>query len=1050
MLWCMWNKTIDANRRMSIEFKKHKALGVILFLCLVLGVAYSALNPLGEAPDEPAHLAYVRFVTRNGRLPATLEERIMAGYRADLPPLYYLLVAGMLGPLDEEPPTRLKFVGDTPRRLIPTDGQTIASVVHTADEAWPWRGLPLVWHLGRLVSVVLMALAVLVTYAIAWRLTGRPVIAAAAAAIHAFSPQALFIGGSLNDDNLLILLAGLLLLTMITYSRQVQQLRLRHMFLLGLLLGLATVTKYNVPPLWAIVMSWIGWAAWRRLAEWRAAGKNTGLTGPRFLIAAVFRIIVGPLAALLAGIALAAGWWFLFVWRNFNQVERLGWLHGSLEALIAGTSDASVQTLAAGGRPTLPPLADWQEWLITLFQSYWGFFGGGSTIHLPAWIYWLLALACVAALAGFLRRPVVTIRTWPSPALLFLLTPLFYLPLPVLRFGLTGGAIAETAQGRHLFSAISIISLFLALGLAGLGSRQHHATAPPPTANRRLSGHKDVFYQAARLAPLLALPLLLFFASLYGLVIIRGSYPPPIPLQTTPGAAAAEHLLQVQAAEGITLMGYELAAVTANVLPVSLVWQAEAVPEQDYLLELILAGSNGKTIGGWLGHPLGGRYPTRAWDKGDVLRHTVPVPLLPGQPPTSGALRLRLLDPSGQPAGSVLTLAGQVALPAIPARPVSPEQLRADELAAAAPFTYRSTLSLAWPGPVAAGLVAPDGTVLSPDLVLSGSGGSIAHFIVGPAWPSGDYTTTGPVPPVQVTISNRLRQFELPPMDHTVQANFAGYLTLLGYDLPQRRARPGESFPVTLHWRAEQTMGKNLTVFNHLLDAEGVQRGGADRIPHNYYTTLLWVPGEIVSDAYAVPVAVDAPPGVYWLDVGLYPSDRPALSLPLLVDGRPIDRNSVYLGPVKIGGPPPQVTAAGVQPGHPLNATFGQPIRLLGFDLARTQPEMAGASLPMNSKDLTLFWRAEGQPAADYTVFVHLLNEQGEVAGQADSPPAAGAYPTSLWDAGETVVDRHALPDLPPGRYELKVGLYRPETGERLAAAGSPDGAVKLADLAVD
>jgi hypothetical protein len=93
-------------------------------------------------------------------------------------------------------------VGDTPRRLIPTNGQTIAAFIHTADEAPPWRGLPLAWHLGRFISVGLTALSVVLTYVIAWRLTGQRNLAISAAALHAFIPQLLFIGSVLNDDNL--------------------------------------------------------------------------------------------------------------------------------------------------------------------------------------------------------------------------------------------------------------------------------------------------------------------------------------------------------------------------------------------------------------------------------------------------------------------------------------------------------------------------------------------------------------------------------------------------------------------------------------------------------------------------------------------------------------------------------------------------------------------------------------------------------------------------------------------------------------------------------
>ena len=89
---------------------------------------------------------------------------------------------------------------------------------------------------------------------------------------------------------------------------------------------------------------------------------------------------------------------------------------------------------------------------------------------------------------------------------------------------------------------------------------------------------------------------------------------------------------------------------------------------------------------------------------------------------------------------------------------------------------------------------------------------------------------------------------------------------------------------------------------------------------------------------------------------------------------------------------------------------------------------------------VTLIWRAVQIPTADYTVFVHLRDASGHIVAQADSPPQAGTYPTSFWDAGETVVDDHtiAVPDnLPVGDYTVAVGLYRPDTGERLSITQS-------------
>jgi hypothetical protein len=92
--------------------------------------------------------------------------------------------------------------------------------------------------------------------------------------------------------------------------------------------------------------------------------------------------------------------------------------------------------------------------------------------------------------------------------------------------------------------------------------------------------------------------------------------------------------------------------------------------------------------------------------------------------------------------------------------------------------------------------------------------------------------------------------------------------------------------------------------------------------------------------------------------------------------------------------------------------------------------------------DLTFYWRSDAPLPADYTTFVHIRDTTGQVAGtpgtivaQMDRPPADGAYPTSLWDAGEVVRDAIKIPippQVPPGDYEIVIGLYDFATGHRL------------------
>jgi hypothetical protein len=89
----------------------------------------------------------------------------------------------------------------------------------------------------------------------------------------------------------------------------------------------------------------------------------------------------------------------------------------------------------------------------------------------------------------------------------------------------------------------------------------------------------------------------------------------------------------------------------------------------------------------------------------------------------------------------------------------------------------------------------------------------------------------------------------------------------------------------------------------------------------------------------------------------------------------------------------------------------------------------------------TLYWQAEAEININYTVFVQLLNQMGQVVAQVDQPPRAGAAPTTTWLPGEVLVDPYTLtlPNLPPGVYRLIAGLYNPLTSERLSLASGGD-----------
>lgn len=134
-------------------------------------------------------------------------------------------------------------------------------------------------------------------------------------------------------------------------------------------------------------------------------------------------------------------------------------------------------------------------------------------------------------------------------------------------------------------------------------------------------------------------------------------------------------------------------------------------------------------------------------------------------------------------------------------------------------------------------------------------------------------------------------------------------------------------------------------------------------------------------------------------------------------------------------------------PAARLNANFDNAIQLLGVTLNKSQ--LATRHSPLA---IVLFWQPQIPIHVDYTVFLHLRNAAGQTVAQRDSQPLDGAYPTSQWQSGETVIDPLTLPlppDLPPGPYRLVAGLYRLDTGQRLPVANDTSGenAVDLGEV---
>jgi hypothetical protein len=111
---------------------------------------------------------------------------------------------------------------------------------------------------------------------------------------------------------------------------------------------------------------------------------------------------------------------------------------------------------------------------------------------------------------------------------------------------------------------------------------------------------------------------------------------------------------------------------------------------------------------------------------------------------------------------------------------------------------------------------------------------------------------------------------------------------------------------------------------------------------------------------------------------------------------------------------------------------LGRRVRLLGYNVE-------SGFRPGDNIHLTLFWQCMEEIDQDYTVFTHLIDGKQSIWGQKDNPPVDGLYLTSKWEAGEIVRDQYDIlisPKAPPGEYQIEVGMYLAETGERLEVVG--------------
>lgn len=239
-----------------------------------------------------------------------------------------------------------------------------------------------------------------------------------------------------------------------------------------------------------------------------------------------------------------------------------------------------------------------------------------------------------------------------------------------------------------------------------------------------------------------------------------------------------------------------------------------------------------------------------------------------------------------------------------------------------------------------------------------------------------------------------------PEIKHPQEANFKNTYKLLGWAQPEPLPSD-KGASLRLYWQALAETTEDYNAAIRIVDENGTFWGKVDRRPAGYnYPTMRWKPGETLFGDYVATLLPGTPAGDYYATVTLFTQQDQAGLDVLAPNGAPLGK-SVKIGPIKVLPAAKQPSLVDLKIQHSLS-TPAAPFTLLGYQIGREKAS-TGETVP-----LTLFWRADEKPDADYIFQLQF----GDTAS-APLPLANAAYPTSQWTPGEIVRGQYVV-QVPP------------------------------------
>ncbi|MDP2659985.1 MAG: glycosyltransferase family 39 protein [Dehalococcoidia bacterium] len=517
----------------------HRELAVFLAVFLVLSAVYAWTIPYFLSIDEVSHFDFVRRLVLDYRLPVITHAEYYASEEHQ-PPAYYFL-ASLVG-----------------RALIASPLREVASE------------MTLVFYGARGLSVLFGMVTTAGAYLLASHFFGsRRLARLGATAIVVFNPSLIAMSGAVTNDSMASAAGVFLLLA--TVKAASSRLSLETLLAIGVLAGVAALTKENLLPLLLpLAISLMVMVA-------RSGGRQD--------------LVKLVLAVGLPAIAVAA-WWYVRNWDLYG--DPLAW---NMNAV-----------LSPGNVHVSPPdLSSYLSVLSTLAQTFWVGFGPTLDVRAPWPIYFVIWTGCAIALLGALRlfrsrRPIPWLRSGPAAGLALITADLVLLALADLSYN---RAFVGAGAGRYFFPVAGAVAIILTFGLISA------------------VGERKPWLLGAFCALLLALSVSSPFVFLASLRVSPNVLTEDtLRRESQPADATFDASMQ--------LVGYRIE--TPQIRPgenarISLYWKAVAGTDVHWTGYVHVIDSQKDIHGQYDSIPLEGRYPTLFWKKGEIWREDYEVPV---------------------------------------------------------------------------------------------------------------------------------------------------------------------------------------------------------------------------------------------------------------------------------------------------------------------------------------------------------------------------------------------------------------------------------------